>query len=175
MAWDSILIRWHVSTTHFWTFYQCMESQSQVFFRLRLKSFFFYWISTQSSSSRATILGLPKEIGEHLSELSSWCGTLSMPSSRSSTGCKARIMSAMPRVTCSTGRAGARTQGSGFRVAGTNCIKIGLPGKSIIRDYLFSREYDFLKTFSYWESIFREDLFLNNCLQLIWVLRKEDG
>ena len=44
------------------------------------------------------------------------------------------------------------------RRAGKNCIKIGLPGKLILSNS-FSLEN------SIRESIFREDLFLYNCLQ----------
>ena len=38
-AWDYILILQHVTTTHFWTFYYCRESQAktQVLFKLKLK------------------------------------------------------------------------------------------------------------------------------------------
>ena len=41
----------------------------------------------------------------------------------------------------------------GFVLSGMNCIKIGLPGKSILGDY-FQREYDFPKTFSLTENQF---------------------
>ena len=41
------------------------------------------------------------------------------------------------------------------------CIKIGLPGKSILRD-CFQENRSSWKPISYWESVFGEDLFLYN-------------
>ena len=72
------------------------------------------------------------------------------------------------------GRGGRRSRSGGKRAAeaaaGTNCIKIVLPGKSIRGDY-FQENVTSRRPFSYWESVFREDLFLCNCLQAILPLR----